>query len=316
MESNDNFHPNRKIMKTTILFTISLVFHSLICLSQSIDPSEQLINSTIQIISQRTVTQNGVTKQYQITGTGFYFTFKTPKGDIPIIVTNRHVVEGVSAQQLNFKQKKADGNPDYNSIIQVGLLPNDAKWIFHPDAKVDLAILPIAPIINHYEKLGKKISYVTLDESLIPSDSVRNTLLAIEDILMIGYPFGLRDKGNDLPIVRRGITATPFYIDYNKQKEFLCDIPVYPGSSGSPILIFNQQSYTIRNGNTMFAKRAYLLGINYATYTNDFEGKVTPIQAFFNGNNITTAIPYNIAIVIKSERILEFKPLLLKLSGL
>jgi len=129
---------------------------------------------------------------------------------------------------------------------------------------------------------------------------------------MIGYPYGLRDKTNDLPIVRKGITATPPYLNYNSQQEFLCDIPVYPGSSGSPILIFNQGSYSSRNGSLYLNTRLLLLGINYATYNKNYDGKIVP-KAMYNVNDslkVITAIPYNIGIVIKSQRILDFKPLL------
>ena len=54
---------------------------------------------------------------------------------------------------------------------------------------------------------------------------------------MIGYPIGLIDEYNNKPIVRKGITATTYNIDYNGKKEFLIDIACFPGSSGSPIFI-------------------------------------------------------------------------------
>jgi len=52
---------------------------------------------------------------------------------------------------------------------------------------------------------------------------------------MAGYPNGVSDEVNNLPVVRKGITATPMFADYNGKPEFLIDCAIYEGSSGSPI---------------------------------------------------------------------------------
>ncbi len=163
--------------------------------------------------------------------------------------------------------------------------------------------------MTKYKKLGKEITYAPYRESDIPNDSIYNTLTAIEDVIMVGYPFGLRDNTNNLPIVRKGITATPSFLNYNSLKEFLCDLPVFPGSSGSPILVFNPNTYSTRDGSTFMAMRLLLLGINYATYTRDFQGKIIPKNSYNIADDtlINTPIPYNIGIIIKAERLLEFK---------
>ncbi len=130
---------------------------------------------------------------------------------------------------------------------------------------------------------------------------------------MIGYPFGLKDEFNNLPIVRKGITATPYYLNYESNPKFLVDIPIYFGSSGSPIIIYNSTSYNDRIGNTFFGRRFLFLGINYATYTRNFEGKLIPKFStdITDSLKVSTQIPYNIAIVIKAEKLLDFKPLIL-----
>ena len=48
-------------------------------------------------------------------------------------------------------------------------------------------------------------------------------LSAIEEIIMIGYPVGIWDSANNMPIVRKGITATRPDIDYEGRKEFMID---------------------------------------------------------------------------------------------
>lgn len=301
-------------MRTILLLTLFYIVCISFANSQEISPSEFVINSTIKVESIDKRIEAGKPKYYRSSGTGFFFTYKLPRGNIPVIVTNKHVIKDAEKGTLYFKVADTAGHFSYNNIekIEIGEFKNN--WILHPDTAVDLAILPIAPILNAFAKQGKKILYAAYTEEYIPNDSIRNTLTAIEDVLMIGYPFGLRDNINDLPVVRKGITATPPFLNYNSIKEFLCDLPVYPGSSGSPVIIFNPNTYTVRQGGIYIAMRLLLLGINYATYTRDFQGKIIPKASYNIEDSLvaSTPIPYNIGIVIKSERLLDFKPVLEK----
>lgn len=75
-----------------------------------------------------------------------------------------------------------------------------------------------------------------------------------------GYPSGIYDRQNLIPIIRRGTTATPAYLDYNGTPTFLIDASVFPGSSGSPVLIVNEGSY--RRGNELvIGSRTLFLGV-------------------------------------------------------
>ena len=74
----------------------------------------------------------------------------------------------------------------------------------------------------------------------MPDATALAKLNAVEEIMMIGYPNGLWDAKNNLPIVRRGITGTPAFVDYNDKPEFVIDAACFPGSSGSPVFIVNQ----------------------------------------------------------------------------
>jgi hypothetical protein len=68
----------------------------------------------------------------------------------------------------------------------------------------------------------------------IPTPEDLENISAIEDIYMVGYPIALWDPYNVLPLARKGVTATPYKYDFNGKKEFLVDISVFEGSSGSP----------------------------------------------------------------------------------
>lgn len=273
------------------------------------DPSNFVVFSTIKIETLSEVITNNKKHTFLGTGTGFFFEFKTTKGFVPVIITNKHVIKGASTGILYFKSQWIKDSLKAEYKIEKVAIPNFSNFcVSHPDTSVDLAIIPIAPILREYESKGINLIRATYDESNIPSDSTVKSLSAIEEIFMIGYPFGLRDISNDMPIVRKGITATPVYLNYNNQPEFLCDLPVYPGSSGSPIIIFNNGAYTSRNG-ISFGTRLLLLGINYATYNKNYEGKIVPKFSYNieDSMKVNIPIPYNIGIIIKANRILEFK---------
>lgn len=277
--------------------------------SQVRDPQLDFITfSTIKIETQIELTRNGKKQNYISSGTGFFFDFNIPKGVIPVIVTNRHVLEGAPTGILYFKSKMIKDSLQKEYKTEKVILQNLAKyWFSHPDTSVDLAVIPIAPILREYNLRGVDFVRAIYTERDIPNDSIMMSLSAIEDVFMVGYPFGLRDISNDMPIIRKGITATPAHLNYNSKSEFLCDLPVFPGSSGSPIIIYNRGSYATKNG-IAFGTRNLLLGINYATYTRNFEGKIIPKTSYNIEDSVKVNIPlsYNIGIIIKSQRILDF----------
>ena len=300
----------RSIIILSLLFVSNNLFSQK---SNRLSASEFLINSTVKIETVKPVFSNGVSKDYIFTGTGFFFNFNLTVGELPVIVTNRHVLEGAKEISFYFKFYDSLGSISYTHSEKLNI--DALKWLIinHPDSTIDLAIIPIQPLFYNQKQLKKSIVSAAYRESNIPNDSVQKTFTAIEDVYMIGYPFGLKDNTSGLPIVRKGITSTPLYLNYNLKPEFLCDIPVYPGSSGSPIIVYSPNGYLTNNSDWVYGFRLWLTGINYATYTSDFKGKITPIisQNPSDSNVVITPIPYNIGIVIKSQKLLDFKPLFL-----
>ncbi|PIQ19144.1 MAG: hypothetical protein COW66_02685 [Flavobacteriaceae bacterium CG18_big_fil_WC_8_21_14_2_50_34_36] len=212
--------------------------------------SDQIIKSTVRII-------NHDINDSLFVGTGFFFSYNPDvswNARIEAIVTNKHVVNNSKVLKLSFRTDSST-DKDLKGTLRNYDLNNPSNWIFnHPDPDVDLCIIFLKPITdfflnNHNETLD--ISYFT--KELIPDQTIIDQLSSIEDILMIGYPKGIIDQTKLFPITRKGITSSPYYIDFNNKKDFLTDIFAIGGSSGSPVILYKlNNSYP------------YLLGVHYA----------------------------------------------------
>ena len=185
------------------------------------------------------------------------------------------------------------------------------RFIKHPEPDVDLAIMPIAPMLEMVRRSNKKLFYIPLDTSLIATQDFSKGLSAVEDILMIGYPNGIWDSVNNQPIVRRGITATHPAKNYNGKKEFVIDAACFPGSSGSPVVLLNLGSYANKEGGTIIGTRFKFLGTLYAGPQHTAEGKIIVVDVPTQNVPIPiSTIPNNLGYVIKAERLMDFERLL------
>lgn len=268
----------------------------------SLSISEQLTYSTVRI--ECSLTNGSVS-----TGTGFFFNFdEKPDGShIPVIITNKHVIEKSTTGKFVITKADSEGNPTDREFLPIELNDFEKRWVPHPDPQVDLCAMPIAPIIQLAEQQNYKLAYRSLTRKLLPTEEQRLELDAIEDVLMIGYPNGIWDKVNNKPIVRKGITATHPNLDYNGKKEILIDIAAFPGSSGSPVLICNQGSYRSKNGDIfMGSNRIMLLGVLFAGPQSTTIGEIMVVPSSQKPIAVSS-IPNNLGYIIKSERILELE---------
>ncbi len=265
--------------------------------------AEQLMYTTVRIECEY---QNG----NKGSGTGFFFSFNAGKSaSVPLIITNKHVVNNVSKVFLVLSKADNEGNPINKDHFRFEFQDFNKLVVSHPDANVDLCAFQIAPLLNILEKNNQRLFFRSLEKQFIPTQSKLEEIDAIENILMIGYPNGIWDSVNNFPILRSGSTATHPCIDYNGKKEFLIDIACFPGSSGSPVLIYNNSGYTTKQRSTVLGSpRIIFMGVLYALtqYSTHGEIKIVDVPAFQQPITLSN-IPNNIGIVIKSELILDFE---------
>ena len=190
------------------------------------------------------------------------------------------------------------------------------RWTFHPSAAIDIAVLPLAPVVNHLNEGVGELYYRSIETDMIPGQDRLEGLDVLEEILFVGYPNGLYDRANHLPIFRKGTTATPLYIDYDAKPTFLIDASVFPGSSGSPVFLHNKGSWSARDGTLMAGQRIFFLGILGSVYVHEENGKLefkdvpTSVEPV-----VTTKQMIDLGIVYKARTVVETIEHLLRARG-
>jgi len=265
--------------------------------------SEQLLFSTVRLS-----TDSG-------SGTGFFFHFKTDdQKQIPVIVTNKHVINNKLEQEVNFSLHIKDMGKPTNENIDIRL---NARWVFHPT--LDLCCAFTNPLMSQIkQRIQKEIFYIPFTEELIWEDSKLEEIQAVEDILMVGYPIGLFDRKNNLPLFRKGITATHPAINFNDESIGIIDCSCFPGSSGSPVLLYNDNGFTDRKGTThLGAKRIVFLGVLCSAPILNAQGNIEITEIPTQQKIVTrTQVMVNLGYYIKAKEILKLKEEVLKIANI
>jgi len=237
-------------------------------------------------------------------GTGFFYKCaEHGQEHVPVIITNKHVIAGAIKGRFLLTMKDSDGKPKLGSTVPVVLDDFESRWYLHPDKHIDLCAMPLAPLTREAESMHKPVYYVILDKSLIPSQEDLNDFDLLEDIVMVGYPIGLWDQVNNLPLFRKGSTASHPAINWNGKKEFVIDAACFPGSSGSPVFILNKGGYVEKSGSwNIGASRLYLLGVLWGGPQFDAKGNIIEKPVPTSSELIvSTSLLVNLGFVISSS---------------
>lgn len=240
-------------------------------------------------------------------GTGFFVRQKTPDGSVRFLVTNKHVIEG--SLRGRFFGMRARGDAE-NVVGRREFVIDEFEkvWFPHPDPSVDIAVSRMPPRsadVDDVDFLG-----VALPEERVPTMQQLEELDAIEEIVLLGYPDGIYDALNCLPIVRRGITASQLQVDFEGRAEFLVDAAIFPGSSGSPVFTWEQAMTIVSRGGMTFTGNVgvprYFVGVVSHVGVKNEIGELTFVQA---PTSTRAAVRFeqvlNLGVVIKAPRVFE-----------
>lgn len=246
-------------------------------------------------------------------GTGFFMQLavNTDGSNQPVVVTNKHVIAGASTAYITILRSNVNdpSQPDYSKHFTATVALNNTRVIPHPDSAVDLVAIKVADVLLHVLNTGPRPFFRSVNISQTASPAFLTQLMAIEDVIMIGYPNGLWDTKNNLPIARRGITATPPFVDFSGNAEFMIDCACFPGSSGSPVFLVKPGSYVGKNGETVVSEaRVMLLGVLYAGPVFNAKGDIqpSPIPTTTTGQ-VSVPLMMNLGYCIKAHKLFWFE---------
>ena len=263
--------------------------------------TQQLLFSTVRLV---TTSDEG-----EMCATAFIFHYPNPlDGDqvFPFLVTNKHVLSGAKSCTFFLTRSKGD-EPDIGNRTDVGIRGVDLSWHGHPVDGVDVAVTPLGPLLNTIAERGENVFYRPVGTGLIPTAEALREIDAVEDVLFIGYPSGLYDEVNLIPVSRKGTLATPVQLDYNGLPAFLIDASVFPGSSGSPVFLYNPLGYQPPGKGWQLGKgRILLLGVVAEVVVRMDEGEIRLVESPTAVRPIIRSQQMiDLGIVFKSSAIVE-----------
>jgi len=251
------------------------------------------------------------------TGTGFLFGFRSAENQyVPVIVTNRHVVNNKTTETVKFTMHQQDD--DGHVMDQIVQFELELSWIMHPDKDIDLCCTLFEPIRRFAKNQGITLFFSTCTDELVYTDDELVDMQTVNDVLMIGYPDGLYDKKHCLPIIRKGITATHPAVDFEGKSIGIIDMGCYYGSSGSPLFIYPGISqFSKKRGMLIGVTESKLLGIFFAFICADDDGeiiakapeksRITLHKASADSNTVLSDLSLNMGYYIKAKELTSLR---------
>lgn len=259
---------------------------------------EQLLFTTVRIETTDSSNRRG-------TGTAFIFNYSWDSKEATFLVTNKHVIKGAVNGQFFFTASNGQ-QPligERRDLICQGAF--EQQWHGHPNDNIDIAVSPMKPLLKSLVEQAGLVFYKSIPHTIIPSQKQMERLDVIEEVTFIGYPSGIFDTKNLMPITRKGTTATPPMLDYKGEPIFLIDASVFPGSSGSPVFIYNPSAHTER-GMFNIAPRVLFLGILAQAHIRQENGRIEFIKVPTHIVPIArTPQMIDLGVVYKSSAVLE-----------
>ncbi len=240
-------------------------------------------------------------------GTGFFYLLEFGDYNVPMIVTNKHVVDHLDVLTFHFALKSDDGRRTLGQPELVTLNTAGFPIARHPDPDVDLVAIPANPLLDAIRKKGKVPFYMHLGNSHLPPAWLRERLIASTQVLMVGFPNGLMDVANNLPLTRKGILATPYQADYNGRPDFVVDIAAFGGSSGSPVFAHFDALVPGKDGSMGLGGSAvHLIGVLHSGPMISAVGDVIPVPIPTSKQVAHTSLMMHLGYCLRAELIEDF----------
>ena len=264
-------------------------------------PAEQMLYTIVKLTAFKGDEPQG-------TGTGFFYSIDVGGGHTsPWIVTNRHVVDGCDSivAICHIADGKTPPGPS-NQFVHCRIIFSPQEGLLgHPDPDVDLCGISTANLLKHGNAAGAPLYFINVAKKDIPSAEDWENFDALEEVTMVGCPNGIYDEVNNLPIFRRGTTASALSKKYNGKDMFVVDMACFPGSSGSPVFIYNREGFFDRKRNSFVlgASRFFFLGVLFAGPLINNSGQIV----LGRPSQVEVATMMHLGYVLRSTTLLDFE---------
>lgn len=199
--------------------------------------------------------------------TAFFFQDTGVEDRPSYIVTNRHVVTGQHAMRAQFHLSTNRQRHRFvsRSSDWVEIRDPEAVWHGHPNPDIDLCALREQELREIAGGRLDELFFAPMRSGGIREPAEERNYPAILQVAMIGYPVEVWDSVNNLPVIRRGTTASHPAVDFNGRPEVVIDMACFPGSSGSPVVFFDR---------AYFSSAHRFLGVLYSGPYFSHEGEI------------------------------------------
>lgn len=179
------------------------------------------------------------------TGTGFIYFQTTSIGDDEVtrtgrvwIVTTKHLLADVPPQA--FTTMRVNAAAENNGVLYgkvIGHTYRVEDWRLHPDKDRDVAVLPLT-LLEELRAEGANVVPALVSESIATRDNAFS-VGAYEGarVLIAGFQTGYRQAHMDFSVVRDGVIGESRGWITNVQQTILVSGSIYPGNSGSPVVL-------------------------------------------------------------------------------
>lgn len=168
-------------------------------------------------------------------GTGFIIFCKVKEdGHKAYLVSNKHVLLGSDHFRISFIKRRTPYNePDLGKVSTFRFQYSKSYIDSHPDRDVDVAAIDMTAFVENYKD---SIFFRPLTYDMLATCN-EEFLHVSQSVSFVGYPDNRYDIKTNLPLMRSATIASPPSLDFNGERTFVVDGQIFPGSSGSPVMI-------------------------------------------------------------------------------